>query len=571
MQDFLNVVIWKRKNYNTFAPIVTYIIKKNQIMKRNCGIIILLFATVQLFAQSLTYSYCDKVATEFLINNVSAGRIGNHIYQIKIKPEALISSLEYDPELYSGQEVCIDVFDAHKLTYIGSQSFNPYSDNKVNEIRTIYLKTIYLKDALYLFFDKFVKSDKKRTLLVQKVDLTGHLIGNLVALDSKSASNIRLPGEFDVLAYKDSTKFMTINTTAIQKLKMSFERTVNDMAHFYDISFDATFDYKSYNSELKQIQSSSLKLPYDKYSGCFYEYYLGYDNNLYLLNKVRGKETIKGQAPYTFSMLKINTQTNATLEYKINLQSKNIQDISFCIDKDSKTITCVGLYCDLSSKESTGSEINGSFIFTIDARDLRLLSQSSKSLDKPIVAQLTGKSDVKDGQGISTTFKLRNIKRWSDGAVTMIAEFRRMDNKYLFNDLFLTNFASDGTVASFTDIPKSQTNDWLYISYAVCETENKLFLLYNDHPDNLSVKTNDVKQMSNADNAQLVSVEVTKDGIFTKTMIQNNAEKQTVALPKLSVKTGDGAFLIPTLEPESTPSKIGGKKDLKGFIVFDIK
>jgi len=534
-------------------------------MKKNYIVLVLFFLSFLSFGQNFNVSYSQMMPNSYFTTIESAGKIGNSIYQIKRDKKGLY----------------LDIYDASKMNLISSKLFKARSCETSDCIdkHFDYIKTSFMKDAILMFFETYDRKADERILFAQKVDLKGNFEGKLVQID-KIDTKKRSEGSFNVWQSEDSTKIMVINNPPFEKYN------------------NEKFGFKIYSSNLKNLYNLGITLPYKDKNVSVIDYYLGNDNKIYMLTRVdlEKDKKVKGQAPFFFSILTINAETNALSEFKVNMPSKNIEDIVLRLDKSSKFVTCAGFYSDLKPKEYVGNDIDGFFYMTIDAATQQITTKGTKAIDKNMVAELMdikNSKKIKADQGISNDFEIRNIKKRSDGTTTLIAEYRKVvvttyttcsqnggcsthtSYTYYRENVFVVNLATDGSVMSFIDIPKKQitVNDGgMFSSFLTYEKDDNLYLIYNDNPENLdaTIRTyKDTKPMPRINKACLVAVGINSDGSYTKTKIHDNFTKKLISMPESGMKVGDGEYIIPAQEPLGAcvcACTIMFKKILKGFI-----
>lgn len=534
-------------------------------MRKVYAIIGLLMANFVCMSQNFNVSYSQMTPSNLFTNVLTAGKIGKNIYQIKSDKKGLY----------------LDIYDSQKMSLLSSKLFKAKKCETSDCIdkHFDYIKTSFMKDAILLFFETYDRKADQRMLFVQKVNLNGNFDGKLVQID-KIDSKKRSEGSFRVWQSEDSTKFMIINNPPFEKYN------------------NEKFGFKIYNTALKNLNNLSISLPYKDKNLSVYDYYLGNDSKIYLLTKVDldKDKKVKGQAPFFYSILAITPATASLSEIKVNIPSKNIEDIVIRLDRENKNITCAGFYSDIKPKDYVGDDVDGFFYLSIDAATQQVVAKGVKQIDKAMVQQLMEikkAKKIKEGQGISNNFEIVYLKKKSDGTTTLISEYRKLvvstyttcnqnggctthtTYTYYREDVFVVNIAADGSVLSFIDIPKKQisSNDGgMYSSFLPFEKGDKLYLLYNENPENLdpNIKTmKDIKVMSNVKKACLVAVGINKDGSYTKTKIHDNLTKKLLTMPESGVKLADGEYIIPAQEPLGNcvcVCTVFFKKILKGFI-----
>ena len=104
------------------------------------------------------------------------------------------------------------------------------------------------------------------------------------------------------------------------------------------------------------------------------------------------------------------------------------------------------------------------------------------------------------------------------------------------------------------------------------EKNDNIYLIFNDHPDNLDASKRtykDMKAMPRINKACLVAVGINKDGSYTKTKIHDNVTRKLISMPESGMEFGKGEYIIPAQEPLGAcvcVCTVLFKKILKGFI-----
>ncbi len=437
--------------------------------------------------------------------------------------------------------------------------------------------TLFMKDNIIAIFDTYENKQNQHQLYAQKIEKDGNFNGKLVLIDKIESEKKSNSGIFLIWPSEDNSKFLVINNPPFEKYQ------------------DEIFNFKVYDSELNNISNIGTSLPYKDKNVSIIDYYLGNDGAIYMLTciELEKEQREKGQSPYFYSILLINPKTAELSEFKIELSSKNIEEVSFRIDNKNNKLICAGFYSNLKPTEYTGKDIDGFFFLRIDALSKEIEAKGFKEIDKNMVAELSKKKKAEGDKGVSKSFEIVDVVNKSDGSITLISEYQndyvvystttssngvtttKRTDYYDRNNIFVINVNPDGKVLSLIDIPKKQNtvNDKaMFSSFLLFENADRLFLFYNDHPDNLKsdIKTiKDVTKMPSIRKACLVAVEINKDGSYTKSKIYDNYTNKMAVLPAKSIKIGDSQYVAPIIQLPSSCSCItmfsGIKKGLIRF------
>jgi len=455
------------------------------------------------------------------------------------------------------QKCYMNIYDKATMTLKSSRIFkDAYSkDENCIDKHFYYIGAQFLKKNIYLLFQTYETSSKSLQLFTQKIDKDGNFVGkfNLIdQIDSKSNRNV---GGFKITCSEDSTKLLIVDVQP------------------YDRYNGEKFNFKIYDNSMVNKSNFGVSLPYKDKNLTISDYYIGNDSKIHLFTSIYldKKEQQAGQAASFYSVFTINPNDKSVAEYKLDLPNRSIENASIRIDNKNKNFICCGFYSDLKARAKVGKDIDGFYYLKVDIDKRKIETQGTKPIDKDMIAELNNKK-VKGDRGIAKSFGINDIETHKDGTMTIIAENRRDEvvsnmmcsstgctyytTYYYYRDnIFLINVSSDGTIKSFTDIPKRQvtTDDGgIYLSFLTFKKNGRLIFIYNDNPKNLdpSVKTiKDAKKLTNVRGGVAVATEVNKDGGYSKSQLfENKAQKMTI-LPESGFKIGDGVYIVPTMLP----------------------
>ncbi|PKP22681.1 MAG: hypothetical protein CVU05_02900 [Bacteroidetes bacterium HGW-Bacteroidetes-21] len=427
-----------------------------------------------------------------------------------------------------------------------------------------YVKTLFMKDNVIMLFETYEKSSKQSILFAQKITNEGNFDGKLVIIDKIAAESRRNSGSFLTWFSEDSTKFLIIQNPP------------------YDKYQGEKFLFKVYNSKLENLSNFSAALPYKDKNVSVSDYYLANDGTVYMLVRVSKEkgEKEKGQDLSFYSIFAFKGDGSSS-EFLVKIPDKDIETIALRLDNKNNKVICSGLYSDIS-KGFTGKKIDGIFYLRVNIEKKELEATGFKQIDNSVLAAIL---DVKEEKidkkgkvaGASKNFEIRDIISKSDGTTTLITEYRDLiitthtttnsngmtttttTYHYYRKNIFIINIAQDGTILSFIDIPKYQysVNDGgKFLSFLLFQKDDRIIFIYNDNVENMSssVKSiKDVKRMVNLSKANVVAVEINKDGTYTKKEIYNLATKKIAMIPERGIRIGNGNYIVPI---QQAPGKI---------------
>ncbi len=428
-----------------------------------------------------------------------------------------------------------------------------------------YEKTIFLKDQVIMLFSSFERKLKQYTLFAQKINNDGSFDGKLTIIDKIDSKNRNNAGSFLTWQSKDSSKFMIIQNPPFEKYK------------------GEKFAFKVYDSKLENLSNYSIALPYKDKNVSISDYFLGNDGTIYMLVDIIKEDKERGQDRSFYSILSLKGKDGELSEFDLKLTGKDIENAALRLDEDNNKVICSGLYSDISSGY-TGKKIDGLFFLNIDMIKKEIVSKGFKSIENSVIAAILDISEKKvekksNASSASKYFEIMDVIPLSDGSNRIITEYRQLKvvssrtcdangkncritttNHYYRKNIFVITLDKDGTITSFTDIPKYQhsvEDNGMFSSFLLVKKDDRTFFIYNDNPMNLNVKSiKDMKQMNNVNKACVVAVELNKDGSYTKEKIYDVAEKKNVMLLESGIEISKGQYIVSVMQARRMFSKL---------------
>lgn len=402
----------------------------------------------------------------------------------------------------------------------------------------------YVDGRLYAYFLFLNRKENTTELYYQSIDKkTLLLTGSAVRIAAIPYDNRNKQGD---IHYKISLDHKSIAILA----------ALHD-----DKKTNETFTASVYDGNMKQIWTKDITLPYN--SELFEREKLLLDNhgNLYLSGRLyveKAKEKRKGVANYSYKILAYRDAGTVSKEYDITAENQFITDLGFNITQDDK-LAVAGFY----SAKGTYS-IRGVSFTLIDAASGSILRQGSQPFNADFV-ELFSRSQVYEKGSEIYNYNLDNIIIRSDGGALLLSEqfyvearttsyyngysyTTRITYYYHYNDVIAININPDLTIAWANKVAKRQltTNDGgYYSSYAYAVAGDKIYLIFNDNPDNLKITDpSKLAKYSGVKRSVATLVTISTDGSWKKSLLFSNKDQGAILRPKICEQTGTNTVFL---------------------------
>jgi hypothetical protein len=322
------------------------------------------------------------------------------------------------------------------------------------------------------------------------------------------------------------------------------------------------FAINVFDNKLEPLWNKEITMPYNDELFDIEGQIIDNEGAVYLkcivYNEKRRKKR-HGEPNYKYLLLKYTKDTEAPEEYPISLPDKFITDINFSL-LDNHDITCAGFY----SEKGTYS-IKGVFYVSIDAKSKQIKKQSLKEFSIDVlVANLTERQKEKVEKKIEKgkevemyDYDLRNLIYFEDGSAILCAEQYAvnivstyvmgpngtgtyvLNTYYEYDDIIAVKINPNGDIDWVTKIPKRQytmNDNGFFSSYFYKIYNNKIYFLYNDHPDNLLEEINNTKKFKNftgSKNSMAVLAVLDYNGNLTREALFKNKDTEVILRPKV--------------------------------------
>lgn len=434
---------------------------------------------------------------------------------------------------------------------INEEEFRPEVGGKKSIINNI----IMWDKEIYVFHNYKDGKTKLNTLYVQKVDkksleLTNDII-EIASIDFSGKMKFNA-GSFSSSISIDSTKLLV----------------------YYQLPYDngepERFGFHVFDTEMKEIWSKDVILPYEEELFQVADFSIGDDGSVYLTGKLyneKVKEKVRGQVNYKYVILSYKNNGEDFKEYEMDIEDKFITDVKIAALTNGD-IACAGFYSDKGSYS-----MKGSCYLRIDGATGNILHTSTSEFGIDFLTQnLTEKQEKKvkkkEAKGKSVelfNYDLDNLIIRSDGGVVLVGEqyyvrvvtttttsanggtTTRTDYHYYYNDIVVVNISPAGDIEWTQKIAKRQhsVNDGgYYSSYALMVYKDKLYFFFNDSPRNLSYTgTGKVYNMP-FKKSVVTMVEVNAEGDVMRESLFSMKESEVMTRPKVCEQISPNKMIL---------------------------
>lgn len=392
---------------------------------------------------------------------------------------------------------------------------------------------VQLNDELYLFTSFLNKKLQKNYLFFQSINKKTLQLNN----DLEKIAEISYTrkwnsdyGNYDYSLSRDSSKLIV----------------------YYNLPFEEDepekFGFHVFDMNMEEIWSRNIELPYSDELFRIISHRLDNYGNVHVLGKKyekKAKDTRKGEVNYKHHILSYYDNQSNMKEYIVDVPGKYLNEMQIEVDDDRELI-CAGFYSNVSS-----NGVDGTFFLKIDSQSKKLIVKNFKEFDQDFLTQnLTVKEEKKAAKkaakGKDTemfNYDLDKIILKDDGGVTLIGEqyFVRVKTTtstnasghtttktryyYYYNDIIVVDIDSKGDILWAEKIAKRQRtidDNGFFSSYVLSISNNKLYFVFNDHPENLyGNKSGKYETFRGGKDALIVLVEMddrgkqTREALFT--------------------------------------------------------
>jgi len=353
-------------------------------------------------------------------------------------------------------------------------------------------------DNVYLFTNYLIRKEKRRVLYAQKIDR-----GSLLPKgERKEVSSIPI-----------TSKIMSNRGGFFFEYSQDSSHIAIFQSHPYQKGVPERVIYSVFNDRFEKVFDKDVELPFEEEKFSIQNYLLTNNGELNLIGaeypeRRTSKQLRREGKPNFFYKVVTIPKRGGITTFDVNLPDKFITDLKV-LPKGDNRLVGAGFYSD----QGTWS-IKGTFfmLMNLKTKEVEKISKKEFSLDF-ITANFSEKAvkktekKAKKGKQIEMyEYDLDHLIIRPDGSTVLIGEqyyirvvttTRTTPNggttttstyHYYYNDIIVVNIDARGDIAWMEKIPKRQhsINDGGYFSsYALMQTPERLYFVFNDNPKNL--------------------------------------------------------------------------------------
>ena len=417
-----------------------------------------------------------------------------------------------------------------KMQLRKSQELNPEIERNKTEIS----KVVFLGNQLYVFFIIKDKKAHNSILYFQQIDKkTLELTGNpnlVVSIPNKTFYT----GSF---AYDISRGKGMLSVMAITRNEKNVPQKFNLVVM---------------NDQMTKQWEKEITLPYA--SDLFEEERTMVDNsgNVYILGRLYKDFVLddrRGEPNYVYKILSYRDQGATQKEYDITLKDNFITGLGFNITDDGHMV-CGGFY-----SEKGIFSIKGTYFILLDANTQEVINEEKKAFEAGFLEMFRSFEKTHKGAELYN-YDYSNLIVRSDGGALLLAEQYEVKTStgksasntyYIYNDMIAINVNPDMSIKWATKIPKKQitVNDWgIFSSYEYAIVHDKIYLIFNDNPDNLQEADPQRIKNFNGKSSVATLITINADGKWNKSLLFSNRDEGVILRPKICEQISDNEFFL---------------------------
>jgi hypothetical protein len=373
-------------------------------------------------------------------------------------------------------------------------------------------------------------------------------------------------------------KIAEMNFEGFKKSRAGFFKVKQSMNKefvvvFYSLPFDGDdperFGAIVYDQNMKEVWKNEFTLPHRSDRFEMQEMKVGNNGEVFILGrKYQDKSSGQRKDPKNFHFVMLHSAQGgkSLMENQIGLKNYYITDMTAEMNT-ANDIVCAGFL----SEKSKSNSMKGVFYIVLDQKSGQVKLETVSEFDLGFITE--GMSPRQQEKAQKVAGKGKNIEmpyyvfrdfilKENGGALITAEEYYVVmvqttsssgviTTKYYyhFNEIIVVDLKSDGSINWTAMIPKKQAtiNDFgFYSSYLTATSKGKVYLLYNDHIDNLKNKTNTQRQTGTQGikNNMAAMITIDNKGNWTKEMLFTISAAGINFLPKYSMQISEDEILL---------------------------
>ena len=290
--------------------------------------------------------------------------------------------------------------------------------------------------------------------------------------------------------------------------------------------------------------------------------------------KEKKRKVRQGKPNYEYHFFVFSDEGKEYREHSISLGDKLITDMRFTY-RPNGDIACAGFYSDQFSvvKKNT---IAGAFYVTVDPESDLVKLENYKAFEKDFLENFMNSEAAERGREIKNV-DLRSFHFLEDGSAILLAEEMTETQaavsmtsisysygpgyytqttttmtvswtNYEFDNIIALRINQDGIIEWIDLILKKQhtsADRGRFSSFATIYIGDKIYLIYNDNPKNLTAASGEVYRFrKKSKETVVVCAQIDHDGNITRKALFSSGDAETITCPKSTHQLSEKSFEI---------------------------
>ena len=400
---------------------------------------------------------------------------------------------------------------------------------------------------MYLVTYHLRRSDKMNVLSVQDIDPETMLV------DEKIRAIAEVPYERGLFGFVNlySLKMVNDRIYVFHAAPESKSGSTLVSIHVFDKDFNIQWKHfrsLSYQEELFQPEDFDIDQS-------------GTVRVMASIYKDKKRKVRQGQPNYEYHFFVFANEGNDFKEHSISLGEKLITDMKFSY-RPNGDIACAGFYSDKFSMRKTNT-IAGAFYVILDPESSSIKHQNYKVFDQAFLSNFMTYNAAAKGKEIKN-INLYDLHFLENGSAILLAEeyteyevnasmtsisYSYQSSSYTktittttinwknyeFDNIVVLKVNPDGVIDWVDLITKKQhtsADGGMYSSFATAYVGDKIYLIYNDNPKNLTAAPGELHRFRKNKEAVVVCAEIDYKGYINKKALFSAREAETLTCPR---------------------------------------
>ena len=321
--------------------------------------------------------------------------------------------------------------------------------------------------------------------------------------------------------------------------------------------------FKVFGPDLNRVWEKQLKLPYEEEIFELADYSIDNRGKVYVLSGL-GADELTGQAMELQTrearsiLLTYDPAINKVKEFDVSLKDKWVMSMGLDFAENGDAIIA-GFY----SRDQFFS-IRGTFYFRMGTKENKIIAGGLNPFPIKFLEQFMSSRRAQRASELDK-FRLNQLWVQEDGSCYLFAEQRfvkeriamdigsgrqRITNDYIFNDALVLKLDSTGRSEWNIRIPKEQVSvddGGPYSSFAAGLVNDTVYVLFNDHPDNLELMTTNpdrnLKTFRSFGEGVIAVVSISSNGSLERKNLSASRIKEAIFKPRVFLFQEDRMWL----------------------------